>query len=218
MSNENPRFGIRNVPPLATLAVGVAAILTLVIALFVLLGQGGSPTATQVPGGQPTGGQPTVLSTAAGQPTGGGVASPGTAAESTATLDITSGLEGVGSPWTLDGISGDVSPTATLIAAVWTETVDNVAEGYGDLITISMGGTIVEGTQATSEAGLGMGFAINRIDAAGNDLFNHVFSSKAGECQVTMARSATGVSGMFTCTGIKDTDGHTVNATGTFAT
>ena len=198
--------------PIIPIVVGLGVIVV-AVAAFSFLGGGGAPgsttNATVGPGVTSGPGS----TTDAGATTGSGA---GPAAEATANLVVT-GAEVSGS-WTLDASSGDVSPTDTLIAGVWVETADNVAEGYGDLITVSMGGTIVEGTQPTSEAGLGLGFTINRIDAAGNDLSNHVFSSKAGECQVTMARTATGVSGTFTCASITDADGHTVSASGTFAT
>jgi hypothetical protein len=179
----------------------------------------GSPPATGAPAGTSgPGGTSGPAATAATGATAGPAATAGNggAAEGTANLVVTG--SDVSGSWTLDGNSGDVSPTDTLIAAVWTETVSNVAESYGELITISMGGTIVEGTQATSQSGLGLGFVISRFDAAGNDIFSHVFSSRAGECQVTMARTSTGVSGTFTCASIVDADGHTVSATGSFAT
>jgi hypothetical protein len=198
--------------PLVPMAI-VGGLVVVAIAAFSFLGGGGAPGSTT---GATVG--PGVTSglgstTGAGATTGTGA---GPAAEETANLVVT-GADVSGS-WTLDASSGDLSPTATLIAGVWVETVDNVAEGYGDLVTLSLGGTIVEGTQATSEAGLGLGFTINRIDASGNDLFNHVFSSKAGECHVTMERTATGVSGTFNCASITDADGHTVSASGSFAT
>jgi hypothetical protein len=111
-----------------------------------------------------------------------------------------------------------VVPTDTILAVVFTETVDDVAAGHGDLITLTLGGTAAAGTRPTSAAGVTIGFSVTRVDGSGNELFSHTFSSADGSCQVTMAQSATGWSGSFTCGSVTDLDGHTVSANGTFNT
>jgi len=197
----NSRFGLRNVPPLATLTAAAAAVLIIVIAVFVFLGQSpGGPTSTAPVAGQ--GG-------CAGEPGDGAVAT----IKLTGDLDFTC---------TLEGPSGDVSPTDSLIAAVWTETVDDPNLQYGDLITVVVGGPVFDGTQSTAADGIAISFGWGRIsakpDASGNpvDIFDHLFSSKDGECSVAMQATATGVTGTFDCPAITDGDGHTVKAIGTF--
>ena len=101
---------------------------------------------------------------------------------------------------------------------MWTETISNVAAGHADVITITIGGPVFTGTRATSDPGIIVVFTVSRTDAAGKDLFFHVFTSKAGECSVTMQQTSSGVSGTFDCAAITDEDGHTVQARGSFAT
>jgi hypothetical protein len=111
-----------------------------------------------------------------------------------------------------------VSPTDTLIAAVWVETASNVDAGYADIVNLTLGGPVADGTHTTSEAGLILSFTVSRTDASGTDLFYHQFVSMAGECQVTMTRGTDGVSGTFSCTGLTSDTGIAVNATGSYAT
>jgi hypothetical protein len=213
MNDNNPRFGGNNLPagslskllPYAIAIAGVAGALIIVGYLAGFFGK--------EPAGTPAPGVSTQPGASASSDAGGSLAP---ATGSSATLEITTGPSEVKQSWSLDGVSGDVSPTATLIAGVWTKTIDNVAAGYGDLIVLSMGGPIVDGTQVTSKD-LKMGFSISRTDASGTDLFSHTFSSEAGECSVTMQPSATGLTGTFTCSGIPSDTGLSVNANGTFS-
>ena len=201
-------------PPVVPIAI-VAGLVVVAIAAFSFLG-GGSPSVTGSPAGAIGAG---AVSTAG--PTSGAIppratqaGGVGPAAPETANLVVT-GADVAGT-WTLDG-GADVSPTSTLIAAVWAVTESDGAT-FADLITLTITGRIADGTQTTSQEGLGLGISISRSDAAGADVFNHVFASQAGECQVTMARTAEGLTGTFTCTGITDADGHTADASGSFAT
>jgi hypothetical protein len=158
----------------------------------------------------PSGGQSPVASPAASVP-----ASLPAGGDPTATLVTTGGADAnVNGSWSLDGQSANVSPTASLIAAVFTKTIANEAAGYGDFIVLSMGGPVVNGTQPTSKD-FKLGFTISRSDAAGNDIFDHTFASEAGECSVTMTVSAA-ITGTFSCSNIGSDTGQTVDAEGTF--
>jgi hypothetical protein len=203
MSN-NPRFGIRNVPPAAALSALAAVVAVGVIAVFILLGQHGSPSAPAGTG---------LVGTGPAGTAGSGSGAPAGAAS--ATLELTGPPDVTGS-WTLDGISGDISPTSSIVAAIWTKTIDNVAAGYGDLVSISLGGPVQAGTRATSADGLTLGFGIQRTTGQ-SDVFDHQWSSRGGECQVTMVIGAD-ISGSFVCASITSADGVTVKASGTFRT
>ena len=200
-NDNNPRFGFRNAPPellskLWPYAIALAGVVvaSIIIAYLAGLFRGG----TTPPGDA------------------GATLGPGSA-----TL-VTSNAPGdaTGS-WVLDGGSADVSPTSSLIAGVWAEAVDNVAEGYADIITITLGGPVASGTRPT-DADLRLSFSISRTDATGSDLFLYVFDSAGGECQVTMAPAGDGLTGTFTCSGVpgsNSVDGSTAtaDATGSFA-
>jgi hypothetical protein len=220
VNDNNPRFGGQNLPagatskllPYAIALVGVVG--GLLIVAFVAGFFNGSPSGSQQPG--------TSL-----QPSASNAASLAPATGSAATLEITSGPSDIVGSWTLDGVSGDVSPTVTIVAGVWTKTIDNIAAGYGDLITVSLGGPIAGGTRPTDE-NLKIGFSILRggPDPSNpeefKDIFDWNFNSEAGECQITMSPGGTTLSGTFTCSGLTGTnsvDGTTASATasGTFA-
>jgi hypothetical protein len=174
------------------------------------------PGATSGPGVTPGTGATSGAGTSAGATAGPGATSGaggGTAKAGTANLTVSGDLQG---SWTLDKGSGDVSPTATLIAGVWVEAISNTAGGYADIINLTVGGPITSG--ATSKAGIIVSFTISRTDSTGKDLFLHTFNSLSGECQVTMARVGASVTGSFTCASIRSEDGKTVQATGNFAT
>jgi hypothetical protein len=194
--------------PIIPIAI-IGGLLVVAIAAFSFL-SGGAPSATSRPGG----------SAAAGATTGAGAnptskpASSGITSGSgnpQATLELSGGLI---ANYTLDGPSANVSPTAPLIAAIWTETVDNVAEGYGELITVTLAGPVFSGTRGTNNETV-LSFTVSRIDASGNDIFQHQWVSKAGECQVTMS-TGTAISGTFECATITSGDGITVTARGTY--
>ena len=154
-----------------------------------------------------------------GAATGGPGATPpgpgGAAGEGTATLTLESA--DIAGSWELRG-GRSVAPTDTLAAAIFTETVDDVAAGHGDLITITLSGTLESGSRPTSAAGITLSVGYSRIDAAGADIFVHLWASSDGSCEITMAPSSTGWAGSFTCASITDPEGHTVRATGTFNT
>ena len=205
--------------PVIPIAIGIGAVV-IAIAAFSMLG-GGGPAATIAPGATAPGA--TAASGASIPPTATGAATqpaasaagPGAPVAETANLVVTgSALSG---SWTVEG-GANLSPTSELIAGVWTGVLTDPGGSFGDFVTVSMSGTIVEGTQATSEAGLVLGFAIRRDNADGSNQFDHVFTSRGGECRVTMARTSTSVSGTFACTGIKDLGGNAVDAQGSFAT
>ena len=206
--------------PVIPIAVGIGVVV-LAIAAFSMLG-GGGPAASGVPGTTVAPGTsaaqgattPPNATGAATQPAAT-AAGPGAPVEETANLVVTGSA--VSGSWEIEG-GADISPTSELITAVWTGILTDPSGTFGDFVTLSMSGTIVEGTQATSAAGIVLGFAISRDNADGTSQFNHVFTSKDGECQVTMQRTGSGVSGTFTCTGIKDEQGNAVDATGSFAT
>ena len=139
-------------------------------------------------------------------------AGPGGLEDETATLRITGG--GLDGEFVLDSSSGNLVPGAPVMAAIWVDAVDNVAAGYGDLITVSLSGAVAAGTRPTS-TDLVLTFAISRMDATGADLFNHLFTSKDGECTVTMELGAA-VTGSFACASITSDDGVTVQAMGAF--
>ena len=202
--SANPRFGIGSIPPIAALSAVAAVALVGVVAVFVLLGQNG--------GNQPGASSGASTGAGSGASTGPDATSP--SSDELATLRLSGGMT---ESYALDGISGDVSPTSTIIAAIWTETIDNVAAGYGDLITVSLGGPVFDGTQRTSAQGIVLSFGVSRMDAGGNDLFDHQWTSKAGECSVTMSTGAE-ITGSFECAGLTSQDGTTVDAEGTFGT
>ena len=137
----------------------------------------------------------------------------GSSGEAVATLTLRGGFEDA-----FTDLEGDnVSPAATILAAVWVEARDNLAESYADIATVTLTGPVAAGSHATSASGLVLAFNVSRTDAAGNDLFFHSWTSSAGECTVTMETGAA-ISGSFTCTGIKSADGLTVDAEGTYRT
>jgi hypothetical protein len=193
--------------------LGIGAIGAVVVAVgaIVIFNPFGAPGSSAGPG---TTAGPGATKGAGGTPAAAG-ASLGAAKDGTANLVVSGGYEG---SWTLDSNSADVSPTATIIAGVWVKTIDNVPAGYGDLITLTVSGPIGTGTVSTSQAGVVLSFTITRSDTKGVDLFSHQFVSKAGECQVSMARGATGVTGTFNCASLTSDTGKTVKASGSFAT
>jgi hypothetical protein len=92
-----------------------------------------------------------------------------------------------------------VSPTPTLIAAIWTDPQIN---------TLTVSGEVANGTRKSSTL-LALGWVVGET----------VFTSKSGECDVTMEVKPESISGTFTCSGVKSADGsQTVNATGSFET
>ena len=201
-NDSNPRFGFRNSPPelLSKLWPYAIALAGVVVASI-------------------------IIAYLAGMFRGGGTTPPGDAGATlgpgSATLVTTNAPANATGNWVLDGLSADVSPTASMIAGVWTKAVDNVVEGYADIITITMGGTIASGTRAT-DADIKLSFSISRTDATGSDLFLYVFDSAGGECQVTMSPAGDGLTGTFTCSGVPGTnsvDGApaTADATGSFS-
>lgn len=216
MNDDNPRYGGRNLPSgtlskILPYAIALAGVTAGLIIVAYLAGFFGTSAATP---GADTSSQP-----GPSEPVAGGSLPPAT--ESGATLETTNAPRDATGSWILDGVSGDVSPTSSLLAAVWTETVDNVEAGYGDLIVVSMGGPIAAGTQATS-ADLKLNFSLSRMDASGGEVFDYVFTSEAGECRVTMAPGGETLTGSFTCSGVPGSnavDGSVVStdATGTFA-
>ena len=195
--------------------VVVVGVVVLAGAAFSLLG-GGSPPPTSAPAATAGPGSATAPNaTSETSVPAATAAGPGAPAPETANLTVSgSALSG---SWTVEG-GADLSPTSELIAAAWSDVVTDAAGTFGDLVTISVNGTIVEGTQSTSAAGIVLGFAIRRDNADGSNEFDHVFTSKGGECQVTMQRTGSGVSGTFACTGITDLQGNSVDAQGSFAT
>ena len=112
----------------------------------------------------------------------------------------------------------DLSPADELIAAVWTVVETDPSGTFADLVSLSMSGPLFEGTERTSQSGIGLGFAVSRDTDQGTTAFSHDFSSRSGECEVTMYPTSTGVAGTFACDGIADADGRIFNARGSFAT
>ncbi len=200
--------------PVIPIVIGIGVVVV-AIAAFSILG-GGAPAATNAPGSTTGSGvtNPPSATAAATQP-GASAAGPGAPAAEMANLTVDGAA--VSGSWTVEG-GADLSPTSELIAGVWTGVVTDPSGTFGDFVTISLSGTIVEGTQSTSAAGIVLGIAIRRDNADGSNQFDHVFTSKGGECQVTMRRTGSGVSGTFACTGITDLQGNAVDAQGSFAT
>jgi hypothetical protein len=193
VNDDNPRFGIRNLSTIQLISAAAVVAVAVVVAVFVFLGQGGTNV---VPGSNA---QVPSCDAADNE-------------EAVATIEISGGLE---LSCTLDGPSGDVSPTNELIAAVWTETVDS--DTFGDLIVFSIGGPVIDGQEATADPGITLGISWSRVDANGADIFDHTFSSRDGECTVTMGPLGdAGVGGSFSCPNLMDEDGHTVKVAGTF--
>ena len=189
-----------------TARVAGPAWLAITATAILVLGCGGS-TATGGPGG--TSGPGATGGPAATSGGGGG------GGEGTATLSIDSA--DIKGNWELRG-GRSVTPTDTLASAIFTETVSDMELEQADLITITLSGTLEANTRPTSAAGITLSFGYSRADAAGTDIFLHVWSSTDGSCDVTMAPSATGWAGSFTCASITDPEGHTVSANGTFNT
>jgi hypothetical protein len=189
---DNTRFGIRNLSTIQLLSAAAAAAVVVVVAVFLFFGQGG----TNVKPGSDA----QVPSCGAGSNEG-----------ATVTIEMTGDLE---LSCTLDGPSGDVSPTDKIIAGFWTESVDST--DFSDLITFSMGGPVIDGTQKTADPGITLGFDWSREGPSGT-IFSHHFSSRDGECSVNMGPFGdAGVGGSFECPAITDEDGHTVKVAGTF--
>lgn len=115
-------------------------------------------------------------------------------------------------------INAEISPTATLIAAVWTSVIENVSAGYADQVVLTITGPVISGSEATSEARIVVGVSVSRVDASGNDVFSHVFTSKDGECSVTMSKGASAITGSVTCSSLGDADGHTAKITAQWST
>ena len=171
----------------------------------------GAPASSSGAGATAT---PAATDGAAPPSAGPGASGEGSASgEAIATLTIRGGFEDA-----FTDLEGDnVSPTTTILAAVWVEARDNLAESYADIATVTLAGPVAAGSHATSASGLVLAFNVSRTDADGNDLFFHSWTSSAGECTVTMETGAA-ISGSFTCTGIKSADGLTVDAEGTYRT
>lgn len=111
-----------------------------------------------------------------------------------------------------------VKPSDTILAVVFTEAKDNVAEGYADLVVITLSGSAEAGSRPMSADGATLNISYSRLDAAGNDLFDHTFASSKGECTVAMETSSTGWQGTFSCASLADADGHSAKIDGTFNT
>ena len=199
MDHVNLGLRLRNKPPTAAWVV--------IVALAIGACAGGQPSATagqpSATAGQPsaTAGQPSaaadpLTSAAAGPPTNAGSPGGNDDGDGKATLVLTGDID---ETFVFDGRSGNVSPTATLIAAVWTDPQIN---------TMTISGEVANGTRKTSTL-LAIGWVI------GEDVVS--FTSKSGECDVTMEVKPDAISGTFTCSGVKSADGsQTVNATGSF--
>lgn len=193
MNQDNPRFGIRNLSTIQLISAAAVIAVAVVVAVFLFEGQGGTNV---VPGSDPQAG-----SCAAGDNE-----------EAVATIEMSGDLE---LHCELDGPAGDVSPTDKLIAAIWTETVDSAT--FGDLIVFSIGGPVIDGQQSTADPGITLGIGWSRDGQGGTTIFEHHFSSRDGECTVTMGPFGdAGVGGSFSCPSLTDQDGHTVKVAGTF--
>ena len=200
--------------PVIPIAIGICVVVVAIAAFSMF--SGGGPAASAAPGSSTGVGTTNAPNSpgAASQPPAS-AAGPGEPVAETANLTVNGAA--VSGSWTLDG-GADLSPTSELIAGVWTGVITDPSGAYGDFVTLSMSGTIVEGTQSTAAAGLVLGISIRRDNADGSNQFDHVFTSQGGECQVTMARTGSGVSGTFVCTGITSLEGNAVDAQGSFAT
>jgi hypothetical protein len=193
-------------------ALGVVGVVV-VVGAFMILKPGGSagPSGSAGPGVT----QPGATAAGGGPSSGTGVV----AGQAKATLKITSGPAELIGEWALDGSVGTDITGATLLATTWAGTT--AGTDYEDLASIAMGGTIASGTRATSGEDLSLGFNVNRNNASG-EVFNYQLSSRDGTCQITMSPGGSGLTGSFTCTGVKGvnaTSGQsvTVNAEGTFS-
>jgi hypothetical protein len=204
--------------PILPIAI-IGGLVVLAIAAFSLLGGGGATP----PAGESTPGATTGAGTSSQPGASGGVVSPtlapvgsGAASgseEAVATVVLRGGFED--SYMELEG--DDVSPTTTILAAVWVDARANASDGTGDLATVSIAGPVFSGTQTTSEAGITVSVSVSRADATGSELFFHLWTSKAGECQVTMA-AGSAITGTFTCASLTSQDGVTVSVEGTYST
>ncbi len=116
--------------------------------------------------------------------------------------------------WDLEGPASSID---AIIAGPWTTTVPNAGTGYGEVVTLTISGTVAPGTRPTNTL-LSLEIAWFRESAGGTAAFDLDFVSTAGECQITMSPHAAGQASTFTCTGLVSDDGdHTINADGTFA-